>query len=164
MSQDDTPPKKPARGLKGPTFMPPESMGKMKRDSIFDWSIDEVIAYRQTGVRPRIIIDPNKIHTLARNGASLKVIADLFETTEHTIIDNPAFYSAYTTGRSDLATRNRMNLVKNAEDNMAVAIYLDKLIGGDIEKSQVTLIPGAPQEVKQADTSDLLKKLSDNDE
>lgn len=157
-SEDNKPARNYGNSLTRKTFMSPEAMGKYKRKKagIFDMSLDELIEYRKTGTMPKLVVRADKVHQLGRNGASLSTIADLFDTTEQSLLDNPEFYNAWKAGRADLATRNRMNLVANAETNMTVAIYLDKIIGGDAETSVINLnVSSKPDEVTQADSTAL---------
>jgi hypothetical protein len=129
--------KKPAKyGFKQDknTFMPPEKTGAMKRDNIFHWSIDELIEYKATGVRPKMIIDESYIYKLARLGISIKNICGLFGLSTESFCNNPTFLNAHREGRSHLAAMNRAAIAEHAANgSLDAQKYLDKLIGGDAE-------------------------------
>jgi len=125
------------------TFMPPETMGALKRDNIFHWSIDELIEYKSTGVRPKMIIDESYIYKLAQIGVSIDNICGLFGISKETFLNNAAFLTAHRQGRSQLASRNRAAIVEHAANgSLDAQKYLDKLIGGDVETQSVNLSVG----------------------
>ncbi len=139
------------------TFMPPETMGAMKRDNIFHWSIDELIEYKATGVRPKMVIDETYIYKLATLGISIQNICGLFGVAEANFHRNPAFVSAHQEGRSKLATANRAAIAEHAANgSLDAQKYLDKLIGGDIELTTVNMNVTA-RPLEQVPTENLLE-------
>ena len=139
------------------TFMPPEKTGAMKRDNIFHWSIDELIEYKASGVRPKMIIDETYIYKLARLGVSIKNICGLFGISEETFCNNPTFLSAHQEGRSHLASMNRAAIVEHAANgSLDAQKYLDKLIGGDVEIQTLNMNVTA-RPLEQVPTENLLE-------
>lgn len=140
-------PKKPKRNFAFPnrppreTFMPPETMGAMKRPNPFHMSLDELIQYRQTGIKPRLVIDDKMIYKMATMGISIKNICGIFEITEETFCNTPAFLSAHQSGRGLAGSRLRTVLLRAVEEdnNMQVAMYLDKIMSGEQEKQRIDL-------------------------
>jgi hypothetical protein len=122
------------------TFMPPETMGKMKGPSVWDFSIDELIEYRMTGHKPQRILDADVIRALAKIGVSLENIAGLFSVSKETIINNSAFLTAHKEGRAECGTRIRAAIVEHAMNgSLDAQKYLDKIMGGDIEVQTVNM-------------------------
>lgn len=122
------------------TFMPPETMGKMKGPSVWDFSIDELIEYRATGVKPQRILDVDVIYSLAKIGVSIKNICGLFKVSEETFCNNAAFLSAHQQGRSECGTRIRAAIVEHAMNgSLDAQKYLDKIMGGDVDTQNVNL-------------------------
>jgi len=146
------------------TFMPPETTGAMKRDNPFHWSIDELIEYKSTGVRPKMIIDETYIYKLARLGVSIKNICHLFGISEETFCNNTAFLSTHQEGRANLATANRAAIVAHAANgSLDAQKYLDKLIGGDVEVQTVNMSVTA-RPLEQIPTENLLDVVFKEDE
>jgi hypothetical protein len=143
------------------TFMPPEVTGAMKRDNIFHWSIDELIEYRSTGVRPKMIIDETYIYKLARLGVSIKNICGLFGISEETFCNNQTFLSAHRSGRSHLATANRAAIVEHAANgSLDAQKYLDRYLGGDVVQESVNLTV-SPRPLESVPTEQLIEIVYD---
>jgi hypothetical protein len=163
MSEEDNKPKKPPRGFqKGNTFMPPETMGAMKKNP-WHMSIDELIEYKSTGVKPKYIIDPEKIYTLAKSGVSIKNICGIFGFNETTFMSNSAFTSAHAQGRSEVATLNRAMILEQAMNGSLDAMkYLDKYMGGEAADTLNINHNIIPKEIQEAPTYDLKSMLKDD--
>lgn len=158
---DDTPKPKPKfRDINGKpkdTFMPPESMGKMKGPSVIDMSLDELIEYRMTGQKPQRILDADTIFGLARIGVSIDNICDLFKMSKQTFMDNAAFKTAHAEGRAGCGTRIRAMIYQHAENgSLAAAQYLDKITGGDVVQENVNLTV-TQRPLEQVDTEQLIE-------
>ena len=91
----------------------PDTMGAMKKHPLH-MSLDELIDYRATGVKPKYIIDDTLLFQLGKIGASLKTVAQMLSVAENTITENPAFLSAWQNGRSELASKNRAKIAEKA--------------------------------------------------
>lgn len=124
----------PAGNRKANTFLPPDTMGSMKKHPLH-MSLDELIEYRKTGVKPAMIVDVETIEEMARTGSSIQTICGIFKISKETFYNNPAFLTAFHSGRANLAHRLRGAIVEDAfENNMLQAkIYLDRMLGGDNE-------------------------------
>lgn len=136
------PAEKPIKKLYGmhktETFMPPETMGKMKGPSPIDMSIDELIEYRMTGHKPKRILDVDVILSLAKSGVSIKNICEIFNITQETFCNNSAFLSAHREGRSLCGASVRAMIYQHAQNgSIDAAKYLDKILGGDIVEEKV---------------------------
>lgn len=120
--------------------VPPEKMGKMKRDNIFHWSLDELIAYKAQGIMPVMIIDESNVYKLASCGISKKVICDILDVSMNWFITNSVLNAAFEKGRAAIAAKNRAKLVESAFDgNVQAMVYIDKIMGGDDVKQDVTV-------------------------
>jgi len=142
MSEEEKPKKKysPAGGRKADTFMPVETTGNFKRDNPFHMSINELIAWKETGQKPKLIMRSEEVFNLAKAGISMKNIAGVYSTTEMTILDNPAFLSAFNDGRAECGSRVRAMIYQHAEaGNLNAAIHLDKLLSGEIQRQEIKL-------------------------
>lgn len=122
------------------TFMPPETMGKIKGPSIWDFSIDELIEYKMTGQKPKRILDVDVIKSLAKIGVSIKNICGLFNVSQETFCNNPSFLNAHREGRAEIGSKNRAAIVEEAEKgSLQAMIYLDRYLGGDTEVQTVNM-------------------------
>ena len=103
-------------------------------------SLDELIEYRKTGVRPAMIIDIDTIEEMARTGSSIQTICGIFKISKETFYNNPAFLTAFNSGRANLAHRLRGAIVEDAFENniLQAKLYLDKMLGGDNETVNIT--------------------------
>ena len=122
------------------TFMPPETMGKMKGPSVWDMSLDELIEYRSTGNKPKRILDVDVIYALAKTGVSIENICGLFSYSRESFCNNDAFLTAHRNGRSECGIRIRASIVEHARNgSLDAAKYLDRITGGDIIQENVNL-------------------------
>jgi hypothetical protein len=114
-------------------------MGAMKKHPLH-MSLDELIEYRKTGVRPAMIIDIDTIEEMARTGSSIQTICGIFKISKETFYNNPAFLTAFNSGRANLAHRLRGAIVEDAFENniLQAKLYLDKMLGGDNETVNIT--------------------------
>jgi hypothetical protein len=139
------------------TFMPPETTGAMKRDNPFHWSLDELIEYKQSGVRPKMVLDDSIIFTMARAGVSIDNICAIFQVTRESFCNNDSFLTAHREGRAQIGAKNRALIVEQAlAGSLQAQIYLDKMLGGDVNTDTVNInITQRPLE--QVDTSTLIE-------
>lgn len=140
------------------TFHSPETMGKIKKDNIFHWSVDELIEYKSTGVRPALVLDDNYLFQLGRCGVSLENIAHLFCLDMTTIANHPTWTVSHREGRAQAGARVRALILEQAlEGNLTAMLYIDKQIGGDTNNTPQVQINVSTQPLKGADTDNLLE-------
>lgn len=91
--------------------------------------------------KPQLQMTPEKVEQLARSGVSLKNICGLFQKSFNHISDNPLLLDAFNRGRATVSSRIRSRLVDAAleENSIQAAIYLDKIMGGDVTTENVNL-------------------------
>jgi hypothetical protein len=144
-------------GRQADTFMPPETTGAMKRDNPFHWSLDELIEYKQTGVRPKMVLDDRIIFTMARAGVSIANICQIFSVSQESFCNNDAFLSAHREGRAQIGAKNRALIVEQAlNGSLQAQIYLDKMLGGDINTDTVN-INVSTRPLENVDTTTLIE-------
>ena len=159
-------PKSPAGNRKADTFMPPEATGKMKTHPLH-MSVDELIEYRKTGVRPPKIIEPGMVEEMAKTGSSVQTICYVLGISKETFYKNSAYLTEFQAGRGKVASQVTVKLAEQAleENNVAALIYLHKLWGGDVETVNINATISA-RPLENADTNDLIevavKKLNGN--
>lgn len=158
---DETPPKKTFhRPNQKPrdTFMPPEATGKMKLHPVH-MSVDELIEYRKTGVRPPVIIEPGMIETMAKSGNSVQTICYVLGISKETFYKNTAYLTEFQAGRGQVAHQVTVKLAALAleENNAAALMYLHKLWGGDIEPTININATVSARPLEQASTEDLIE-------
>lgn len=131
---DQDKPKSAAGSRPADTFLPPDTMGAMKKNPLH-MSLDELIEYRKTGVKPKLIIDPDTIEEMARTGSSIQTICGILKVSKNAFYSNGAFMTAFNSGRANLAHRLRGAIVEDAfdKDLLQAKLYLDKMLGGDSE-------------------------------
>ena len=120
--------------------------------AIYTTPIDEIVGVKL----PEIPLQYAAVHSLASTGVSHPAICALLglNTQDQQVID------VFTQGRATLAVRNRMALLHQAQTgNLNAAIYLDKMISGDVEQHHIT-VDETPRQLKEVDTNKLLELLS----
>ena len=123
-------------------------------------SVDELIEYRKTGVKPKIIIDPAMIEEMARVGSSAQTICGVLGINRDTFDKNDAFQAAFKAGRANLAHRLRGAIVDDAFENnsLQAKIYLDKILGGDSETVNINATV-TPKPLENVPTDNLLEVM-----
>lgn len=118
------------------SFMPPATMGEMKKDNPYHMSIDELIAYRQTGQRPQIILNTDMIYGLARLGIGMQHISELFNVHLSTFAENEEHLNSFKAGRADCAVRMRGLIYDHAiNGSLDAAKHLDRVLSPDNAQS-----------------------------
>lgn len=146
--------------------MPPEATGKMKKHPVH-MSVDELIEYKKTGVRPPVVIMPGMVKELAKTGSSVQTICYVIGISKETFYKNQAYLTEYQEGRGEIARNVRARIAEQAleENNLQALLYLDRAIGGDVETVNVNAQISA-RPLENADTNDLIevtvKKLNGN--
>jgi hypothetical protein len=144
-------------GTYGDTFMPPETMGKMKGSSPWDFSIDELIEYKKTGVKPKRILDVDTMYALAKCGVSLANVAGLFDTSIETISQTPTLLTAHQNGRAECGSKIRAMIFQHAENgSLDAAKYLDKLMSGEGSLDPQVNVNINTRPLEQVPTSNLI--------
>ena len=160
MTTEEQPPKKKSGGR----IWKPETTGRQKRGPL-DWSLDELIAYRQSGVSPARIPDADLLFKLGSIGVSLSNVAKLFNIDETKITDNLDWYENWSRGRAECGSRIRAKIVEQAleGDVLNAMIYLDKILGGDqvTDQVQINVTNTELQPVKTEDLLEVMYKQQD---
>lgn len=168
MSEEDKPKRKPMptdKNVANNRPYTPEKKGSMKRGPL-DWTLDELIVYKNNGTMPKRIPDPKLLHKLGSIGVSIGNAASIFEITQDKIMDDPALYDAWKLGRAECGSRIRAKIVEQALDEnvLNAMIYLDKILGGDNVAAEVN-VNVTNTELQKIDTDSLLEvmfKQNDN--
>jgi hypothetical protein len=152
--EEPTPKKKSG----GPIWKP-ETTGRKKRGPL-EWSLDELIAYRQSGVSPARIPDADLLFKLGSIGVSLANISKLFNIDETKITDNLDWHDNWARGRAECGSRIRAKIVEQALDEnvLNAMIYLDKILGGDQVSDRVE-VSVTTTELTPVKTEDLLEVM-----
>lgn len=145
-------------------IMTPESAGAIKKDHPWHMSLDELIDYRETGSRPpKMILDSNIIYRLAKKGASINTIADLFEVSHQTIKNTAEYIDAHRRGLAELNVRNRFTIIAAAEEgNLQANIHLDKVMNKETQEVSMTVTTQGP-DLSEYTNEDLIRQLKDED-
>jgi hypothetical protein len=137
----------------------PEKKGRMVRGPL-DWSLDDLIAYKQNGTAPMRIPDPDLLYKLGTMGVSMNNAAELFDISREKFSSNLDWLENWQKGRAECAARVRAKIVEQALDEnvLNAMIYLDKIMGGDqvIEQVQVDV---RNTQLTAYDTDALLKAM-----
>jgi hypothetical protein len=146
----------PSPGSKGGRTWKPDTIGRYK-SGVLDWSVDELIAYKQTGATPKRIPDVDILYKLGKAGVSIMNSCDIFGISADKFSSNPDWSDAHAAGRAQLGSKIRTSLVEDAleRDNTTVKIYLDKILGGDREQPQV-VVNIKNNELQEYSTEDLI--------
>lgn len=137
----------------------PETKGRKKFGPL-DWSLDELIEYRQNGTPPARIPDAEVLYKLGAIGVSMANAADLFGISKEKFSSNADWLANWQRGRAECGSRIRASIVEDAleKDNLMAKIYIDKLIGGDKESATALVqVNIGNQELSQVSTDDLLE-------
>jgi hypothetical protein len=123
-------PTKPRRssGLK------PETKGAFRyKRGVLDWTVDELILYKQDGNKPKRIPDQEILTKCGMMGISRINTCQLFNIDPRKFDENPEWREAWEKGRGEVGTRIRASLVNDAiqNDNLTAKIYLDKQLSGE---------------------------------
>src|SRR5579864_5802855 len=70
---------------------PPDKIGRYKGKGIFDWSIDELIAYKETGKQPQRVLDTDVLHKLGKAGVSMANVCAIFQVEPARILENVSY-------------------------------------------------------------------------
>ena len=146
----------PVPGRNG-AFYSPEGKGK-KKFGLLDWSLDELIAYRQNGTPPMRIPDPDLLYKLGSIGVSMKNCCDIFNVSQDKFYQNMDWVENWNRGRAECGAQIRASIVEDAleKDNLMAKIYIDKIIGGDKENATALIQVNVNGELAQVSTEDLL--------
>ena len=120
---------------------------------------------RNAFLRMGAFLTPEKCQQFANKGLSKQTIAGLFEVSITSIDNDPALLAAFNLGRASTAALNRQAIITEAleKENLTAMIYLDKLMGGDVEVKNVSLsISNGP--LKDVSDDKLLEIDVDTDE
>jgi len=147
----------PALVAGGAGSYPPTTKGK-KRTGPLDWSLDELIAYRENGRPPMRIPDPDILYKLGTIGVSMKNACDLFGVSMDKFCSNLDWLENWQRGRAECGAQIRASIVEDAleKDNLMAKIYIDKMIGGDKESPTALIQVNVNSELGQVSTDDLL--------
>jgi hypothetical protein len=144
----------------------PETKGRMKRGPL-DWSLDELIEYRQNGHQPARIPDKDLLYKLGSMGVSLANAAKLFDISQEKFINNLDWHDSWSAGRAECSSRIRAKIVEQALDEnvLNAMIYLDKIMGGDnvVEQVQVEVRNTQLANYNTIDLLDVMIKENDKD-
>lgn len=167
MSEEDKP--KPVRGRPkkkrvptdiqpGGAIYKPEVKGA-KRFGKLDWTLDELIAYKNNGTPPARIPDADLLYKLGSIGVSLANAADLFEISQDKFCSNPDWITNWQRGRAECGSRIRASIVDDAleKDNLMAKIYIDKILGGDKQEQTMVQVNVNTNNLKEISTDDLLE-------
>jgi hypothetical protein len=142
----------------------PDTVGNYKR-GVLDWSVDELIAYKQQGHMPKRIPDVEMLFKCGSLGISKANTCQLFNIGLAKFQENPEWNEAWEKGRGEVGTRIRASLVKDAldNDNLTAKIYLDKQLSGEqVDTSKVTI--NVNTQLEGISTEDLLNiTFTEND-
>ncbi len=135
----------------------PETTGRFKRGPL-DWSLDQLIEYRQSGVSPARIPDKDLLFKLGSYGVTMEATADIFGISIEKFTSNLDWYDNWKAGKTSCGVRVRAKLVAQAlEENSTTAlIYLDKIFGGDVSNVNININNNTLGAVK---TQDLLEVM-----
>lgn len=92
-------------------------------------------------VKPREALTPERVEQMAAEGLSRHVICGLLGVHFTTIVNDPLLEAAFNKGRSEIGSKVRAKLVEDAlyNDSMPAKLYLDKIMGGDIEQKALAV-------------------------
>lgn len=138
-------------------YYKPETKGR-RRVGVLDWSIDELIAYKNNGTPPVRIPDAQILYKLGTIGVTMTQTADLFGISVDKFTQNTDWYDNWKRGRSECGSRIRASIVKDAlENDMLMAkIYLDKTMSGDKDNNAPMIQVNINTELGQVSTEELL--------
>ena len=136
---------------------PPETKGRFKR-GVLDWSLDDLIAYRENGRPPTRIPDADLLYKLGTIGVSMSNAADLFGISREKFSSNLDWLENWQRGRAECGAQIRASIVEDAleNNNLMAKIYIDKIIGGDKESPTALIQVNVNSELGQVSTEDLL--------
>ena len=136
---------------------PPETKGKFKRGAL-DWTLDDLIAYRENGRPPVRIPDADLLYKFGRSGVSVNNTCDIFGISRDKFYSNLDWIENYNKGKAEIGAQIRASIVEDAleKDNLMAKIYLDKLISGDKESPTALIQVNVNSELGQVSTDDLL--------
>lgn len=150
-------PKKGAPRKKQPYS--PEVKGRFVRGPL-DWSLDELIEYKEKGGAPMRIPDKEMLFKLGKMGVSLANAAVLFNISQEKFCSNLDWYENWERGRAACGAQIRASIVEDAleKDVLNAKIYIDKILGGDkvVETVQVDV---RNAELLDINTEDLLQVM-----
>jgi len=114
---------KPKAGLDDP-----EVVGRMRRPHPFHMSVNELIEYKATGLKPAMVIDEDIVFRLAQIGVSLENTAAVCGVGMTFLTEHKNYHDAWKLGRAEVAARISASLVEDAlvNDVLNAKIYLDK--------------------------------------
>jgi len=135
----------------------PDTKGRKKFGPL-DWSLDELIAYRENGTPPARIPDANILYKLGSIGVSMQNAADLFGISREKFSSNLDWLENWQRGRAECGAQIRASIVEDAleKDNLMAKIYIDKILGGDKESPTALIQVNVNSELGQVSTDDLL--------
>ena len=147
----------PALVAGGKGSYPPETKGKFKRGAL-DWTLDDLIAYRENGRPPVRIPDAEILYKFGRSGVSVNNTCDIFGISRDKFYSNLDWIENYNKGKAEIGAQIRASIVEDAleKDNLMAKIYLDKLISGDKESPTALIQVNVNSELGQVSTDDLL--------
>ena len=149
------------------TFYKPETKGRYKKGPL-DWSLDELIQYRQNGTPPARIPDAEILYKLGKCGVSLSNACEIFGISKEKFSSNMDWYENWARGRAECGAQIRASIVEDAleKDILNAKIYIDKIIGGDqvTDKLQVNVTNTQLENVSTEDLLEVMFKQQDNDE
>jgi hypothetical protein len=112
----------------------------LKRQSIFEWSLDELIEYKITKNNPVRIFNVDDLYMLGRASVSIKNIAAMAGYAPDELFKNKPLYAAWERGRAEAGTQLRSIILEQAlTGNLTAALYLDKILGGDDQKTSIEM-------------------------
>jgi len=136
---------------------PPDTKGK-KKFGLLDWSLDDLIEYKNNGRPPMRIPDADLLYKLGRAGVSMKNCCDIFGISQDKFYNNMDWVDNWNRGRAEIGSKIRASIVADAleENNLMAKIYLDKIMGGDKESPTALIQVNVNSELGQVSTDDLL--------
>lgn len=141
----------------------PETKGRKKYGPL-DWSLDELIAYRQNGTPPARIPDKEMLYKLGSYGVTMMNCCDLFGISQDKFTGNLDWIENWQRGKAGLASRVRASIVEDAldKDILMAKIHLDKQLSGDNARPLVQV--NVNSQLSEVRTEDLLSVVVQSNE
>lgn len=135
----------------------PESTGS-RRLGPLDWTLDELIEYRKSGVSPKRILDKDVMYKLGKVGVSFNNVCFVLGVSQSKVLENRDYLEAWQTGRAECGARIRASIVQDAleKDLLPAKLYLDKILSGDTPQDVVNINVNTT-ELTKINTNDLLE-------
>jgi hypothetical protein len=108
--------------------MDAEIIGNSRRPHPWHMSVNELLEYKASGLRPALIINEDIVFKLAQIGVSLENTAEICGVGMTFFTEHKNYHNAWKLGRAEVGAKIRASLVEDAlvKDVLNAKIYLDK--------------------------------------